>query len=105
MAELIWTRPALDDLNEIAEYIALDNPDAARRLIQKIFASVGTLKQFPESGRRPPELKNTQYRELITNPCRIFYRRDGNIVFVLFVMRCEREFRRYLLDQRKKSTR
>ena len=25
MAEIIWTSPALDDLNDLAEYIALSN--------------------------------------------------------------------------------
>ena len=31
MARLIWTEPALTDLEIIAEYIALDKPEAARR--------------------------------------------------------------------------
>jgi len=31
MDRLIWTEPALNDLEAIAEYIALDKPDAARR--------------------------------------------------------------------------
>ena len=29
MAEIIWTEPALADLDAIADYIALDKPDAA----------------------------------------------------------------------------
>jgi len=33
MAEVIWTEPALGDLDAIADYIALENPDAARRLV------------------------------------------------------------------------
>lgn len=37
MAEVIWSEPALNDLDAIADYIALDNPEAARRLVQKIF--------------------------------------------------------------------
>lgn len=28
MAEIIWTEPALADLDAIADYIALDKPDA-----------------------------------------------------------------------------
>ena len=31
MAEVIWAEPALNDLDAIADYIALDNPEAARR--------------------------------------------------------------------------
>ena len=33
MAEVIWAEPALNDLDAIADYIALDNPEAARRLV------------------------------------------------------------------------
>jgi len=34
MAEVIWAEPALNDLDAIADYIALDNP-AVRRLVQE----------------------------------------------------------------------
>ena len=44
MAEVIWAEPALNDLDAIADYIALDNPEAARRLVQKIFERVDLLK-------------------------------------------------------------
>ncbi|MCD6588427.1 MAG: type II toxin-antitoxin system RelE/ParE family toxin [Candidatus Fermentibacteraceae bacterium] len=104
MAELVWTRPALDNLNEIAEYIALDNPDAALRLTEKVFSSIETLKQFPDSGRHPLELTGTRYTELVINPCRVFCRREGNDVFILFVMRCEREFRKFMIGERRKTT-
>jgi toxin ParE1/3/4 len=36
MAELIWTEPALSDLEAIADYIALDDAQAARRLVQRV---------------------------------------------------------------------
>ncbi len=100
MAEIIWTEPALSDLEAIADYIALDKPDAASRLVQKIFSTTDRLERFPESGRRPLELKKSKYRELIVNPCRIFYRLEGDKVFIVYVMRGERELRRYLLEER-----
>ena len=65
MARVIWTEPALFDLNEIAEYIALDKMSAARRLVQRVFTCVERLEQFPESGRMPPELEHSKYREII----------------------------------------
>jgi len=37
MAQIIWTEPALSDLDAIAEYIALDKPSAAMKLVQKVF--------------------------------------------------------------------
>jgi len=100
MARLIWTEPALSYLNEIADYIALEHVDAARRLVQQVLSSVERLEQFPESGRKPPELGRSRYREIIIGPCRIFYRSDGNNVYILYVMRSERELRKYLIDDR-----
>lgn len=100
MAQVIWTEPALSDLNEIAEYIALDKMSAARRLVQRVFTCVERLEQFPESGRMPPELERSKYREIIVDPCRIFYRTDQNKVYILYVMRGERQLRKYLLEER-----
>ncbi|MDI1292767.1 MAG: type II toxin-antitoxin system RelE/ParE family toxin [Methylobacter sp.] len=100
MAQIIWTEPALLDLNEIAEYITLDKPDAARRLVKQVFSSVDRLEQFPESGRMPPELERSTYREIIVGPCRILYRVDQDNVYIVYVMRGERQLRKYLLDDR-----
>lgn len=104
MAQIIWTEPALSDLNEIAEYIALDKLDAARRLVKQVFSSADRLEQFPESGRIPPELENSKYREIIVGPCRIFYRVDQGKVYILYVMRGERQLRKYLLDELAQAT-
>jgi toxin ParE1/3/4 len=103
MAQVIWTEPALSDLDAIAEYIALDKPSAAVNLVQKVFSSTDRLEQFPESGRKPPEFKKSRYLEVIVNPCRIFYRIEGDKVYILYIMRSERKLRKYLLNARKNS--
>ncbi len=100
MARLRWTKPALRDLDDVAEYIALDNPGAASRLVKKTFNRVERLKKFPNSGRRPPEMLRTPYREVIVPPCRVFYRVQRETIYILHVMRSERLLRSYLLDQR-----
>jgi len=98
MAEIIWTSPALDDLNDIAEYIAISNIDAAKKLTQKVFDKISRLENHPESDKRPLELSNLNYREVNVNPCRIFYKVDSDKVYILHVMRQERELRRFLLQ-------
>ena len=100
MAEVIWTEPALQELDAIAEYIALDNPAAASNLVKDIFDKTGRLENFPQSGRMPPELPDSVYRELVIPPCRIFYRQDEQQVFILYVMREERQLRAYMLENR-----
>jgi toxin ParE1/3/4 len=89
MAELIWTEPALHDLDAVADYIALDNPSAARELVRRIFRHVEQLQRPPKSGSIPKELRGMKYRQIVEPPCRIFYRIIRNRVVVLHVMRGE----------------
>ena len=100
MARLIWTESALLELDEIAEYIALDDPLAASRYVQKVFDRVERLEAYPNSGKRPAELPRTSYREVVVAPCRIFYRVEKNAVYILYVMRLESLLRTFLLEQR-----
>jgi plasmid stabilization system protein ParE len=103
MAEIVWSEPALADLEAIAEYIALENPAAASELVQRIVGHVGQLAEHPESGTRVPELERSRYRQLVERPCRVFYRYDGQKVFVLHVMRTERLLRRSTLVRARRS--
>ncbi len=103
MAEVVWTEPALSDLDAIADYIALENPDAARALVQRVFHHVEQLVRHPRSGSQPPELRGWRYRQLIEPPCRIFYREDSNRVYILYVMRSERLMRPKTLRSRDES--
>ena len=98
MAEVIWTEPALHELDALAEYVALDNPEAASHLVEEVFDKVERLENFPQSGRVPPELPNSVYREVVVPPCRIFYREDDKRVLILYVMREERQLRAYMLE-------
>lgn len=100
MAEIKWTEPALNDLNDIAEYISIDNLAAAKTLVSDVFDTVLRLKSFPESGRYPPELNESRYREIIVGPCRVFYRIEKDTVYILYVMRSERTLRQFILKDR-----
>jgi plasmid stabilization system protein ParE len=105
MAELIWTEPALNDLDTIADYIALDNPEAARDLVRRVFRHVEQLAKYPLSGSRPKELRTSRYRQIVEPPCRVFYRYDGKRAYVLYVMRGEMRFRKSQLIGRDRRSR
>src|SRR3546814_8344542 len=93
MAEIVWSEPALADLDAIADYIALENPVAAAALVQRVFAHVEQLAEHPDSGSHPQELGRSRYRQIVEPPCRVFYRHDGRKVFIVHVMRSERLLR------------
>lgn len=99
MAEIVWTEPALQDLDAIADYIALENRSAASALVARVFAHVDQLATFPESGSSVPELEGSRYRQIVEPPCRTFYRYDGQTAFILHVMRTERILRTEKLEQ------
>ncbi len=90
MHAILWTEPALSDLDEIADHIALETPRAARELVGRVVARVEHLATHPQSGSRPRELPRSRYRQVVEPPCRIFYRVDGKRVLILHVMRGER---------------
>ena len=99
MAELVWTEPALSDLDAIADFIALDNPTAAKAFVQRVFSHVEQLQTHPESGSSVRELPKSPYRQMVEPPCRIFYRFDGQKIYVLHVMRGEMRLREQRLRQ------
>ena len=103
MAEIVWSEPALSDLEAIADYIALENPAAAAELVKRIFGHVEQLADQPESGSRPQELGRSRYRQVVEPPCRVFYRYDGHKVFILYVMRAERLLRKGRLASRSRQ--
>lgn len=103
MARIIWTEPALHDLDEIADFISLDKPAAASWFVQRVFERIEQLASHPKSGAVPAELKGTQYRQLVVPPVRIFYRAQNDMVYIGNVMRGERFFRSDDLLERDKS--
>jgi addiction module RelE/StbE family toxin len=94
MAVIVWSEPALADLDAIADFIALDNPKAASDLVRRVFGHIEQLRDHPESGPRPPELRGWRYRQIVEPPCRVFYRYESDTVYVVHVMRAERKLRR-----------
>ena len=100
MAQIVWTEPALSDLDAIADYIALEHPEAARELVQHIFRHVGQLATHPQSGSKLQELRGWRYRQIVEPPCRVFYREDADRIYILYVMRDERLLQRSKLRSR-----
>jgi len=52
MAQIAWTDEAVRWLEDIFQFIAADNPDAASRTVEGIIARAGALSRYPELGHR-----------------------------------------------------
>ena len=103
MAKVVWTGPALDDLNAISEYIALDKPEAAAALVQRVLAHIGMLAEHPRLGSRIPELlPKSRHRQIVESTCRVFYRYEPakGSCYILHAIRGEKLFQKRLLFQR-----
>ena len=99
MAQVIWLEPAELDLEEIAEYIALDDPAAANEFVSRVLKRVRLFIDHPRIGTFIPELPESKYRQLIVGPCRIFHRIEEDMVYIVHIRRSELLFRPSLLDE------
>lgn len=74
MAEITWTKQALEDLEAVCAFISRDSPYYARLFARQVFERVERLEPFPLSGRVVPEVKREEVREIIFGNYRIVYR-------------------------------
>ncbi|MCI0354632.1 MAG: type II toxin-antitoxin system RelE/ParE family toxin [Acidobacteria bacterium] len=93
---VVWTEESRRDLSEIREYISLDSPPSADRVLRQIIDSTQRLKQFPESGRRVPESPNTDLREVVVPPYRVIYAVQEGAVVILGVAHGRRDAQAFL---------
>ena len=80
MAEITWTKEALRWLEDIFEYIAADNPDAAAGTVQGIYDRAQELARYPEVGHRYLH-SSRNVRIILYGHFRIAYlvKDDGNV--------------------------
>lgn len=84
--KVIWANVAEADLKDIIEYISIDSPQNALKILKKIKQKASELYALPERGRIVPELQDQgilQYREIVIPSWRLIYRITERKVFVL----------------------
>ncbi len=92
MAQVIWTEPALRQLEDIIAYIALDKPAAAQKVARSVFEATDNVKRFKSIGRAIPEFPVANYRQLWVSPCWLYYKITDGDVYLLHVRRAESLF-------------
>ena len=71
--KIVWSPLALERVEDIVQYIAEENPDAAVQWVEDLFSVVERLSDFPGSGRMVPEVGSPRIRELIFGTYRVIY--------------------------------
>jgi addiction module RelE/StbE family toxin len=89
--KVVWTEPALADLEAIWEHIAADVPEHARRMVGRLLDAVEPLEDLPRMGRHIPEAEEPNLRELIVESYRIMYRVRPERVDILAVVHGSRD--------------
>ncbi|MBI9107238.1 MAG: type II toxin-antitoxin system RelE/ParE family toxin [Spirochaetales bacterium] len=87
--KVIWTKPALNDLDDIISYIATDSVNTAIKQYERIKETSKDIGDFPKQGRIIPELQNenlTKFREIIVKPWRMMYRIEDNRILILAIL-------------------
>lgn len=97
-----YTPLAYEDLDAIDDYIGktLDNPSAAKRLLEKMERSLHRLKQFPRLGAEVEDiyLASRGYRKLVVENYLIFYiiHETQQEIVVMRILYGAREYRNLL---------
>ena len=92
MTRIVWTEPAVSDLNSIHAYIARDAEVYADAVVTEIFDAVDRLARFPQSGRVVPEVDDENTRGIIVGNYRVIYDTSGEAVRILSVLHGARLF-------------
>jgi plasmid stabilization system protein ParE len=77
---------AAQDITDIWAHIADDNPKAARRVREQIFAAVRALVPFPNRGHKRPDLTSRPLRFTVVYEYLIAYAPDETPLWVVAVM-------------------
>ncbi|GAB4199031.1 MAG: hypothetical protein Fur006_49390 [Coleofasciculaceae cyanobacterium] len=84
--QVVWSPNAIEDVDEIASYIAKDSVAYAAAVVRKILDTTRNLSNFPLSGRIVPELGDPAIREKLVYSYRIIYRVEAETITVAAVI-------------------
>jgi len=89
--KIIWSPQAAYDLVENNRYIARENPDAARAIVNNIYEYRKRIKEFPTQGRVVPEIGQQDIREIFCGSYRIIYQIEAKKILILTIRHMKQE--------------
>jgi toxin ParE1/3/4 len=83
--KVVFTATALDDLNEISAWLAINYPALAPAMERRIRAVISRVARWPESARRSAKRSDVRVVPLGRYPYKIFYRVTAEAVEILHI--------------------
>lgn len=86
-----WSEPALDDLENIAAYIAKDSPIYASTIVREVRDAARSISFMPLRGRMVPELEDETVREIFVRQYRLVYRIKQDGIYLIGIIHGARD--------------
>ena len=91
MVQIIWTDNAIQDLNDIGDYIAKDSVRFAELTVSDLFNATDILETHPRAGVKTPEFNIDSIRHLVRGDYKIVYKIiDKSRIDIIAVHNCAR---------------
>ena len=90
---VVWSDSAWHDLEQVADYIAIDSHHYAAAFVREVRDAARSLQTFAERGRVVPELSDPAVRELLVGRYRLMYRLTESTVQIAAIVHGARDFR------------
>ena len=84
--KLILTKPALNDINQIFEYIAKDNPTTANNLVDTFEQKFDMLSKFLNSGFKPAPAKSDIRVCIVAKNYQIVYQINDEFIVIARIL-------------------
>jgi len=99
MAEYLLSPEALDDLQSIREFIALDSPTGAEQMLDELFAAFEKLAEWPRQGHTRPDLTDRKVRFWPVASYLVVYRGDRTPLQIVAVLHGARDVPTVMRDR------
>lgn len=96
MAQVIWSRRAMNCVRRIGRHIEKDRPRTAAKWVRKLMSAPDILASLPKRGSVMEEFNLPHLRELLVRPYRILHQVENDTVIVLLVLHFKSEYLRLL---------
>lgn len=83
--KVIFTDAALEDLRDIAAYLAANYPRAAAAVERRLLLVLARIARWPESSQRVVERPGIRVAPLVRYPYHVFYRITSDAIEILHI--------------------